>query len=273
MRPIITLTTDFGTADSYVGAMKGVILSRCPDANIIDVSHEIAPQAVAQGAYVLATAAAHFPPGAVHVAVVDPGVGSDRRPIALSTPAGTFVAPDNGILTRVLAALDTGAVTDGAPNELETVPVPYDCHAVVLDEPAFWLSLVSHTFHGRDIFAPVAAALAGGADISQVGTPIEDLTVLPAPSHREGDGIRGEIVHIDRYGNLITDIPAVALPANARVSVAGSVIEGISRSYSERPGALLAISGSQGTLEVAVGNGDAARTLGARVGDAVGVAI
>ena len=264
-RPIITLTTDFGTADSYVGAMKGVILSRCPDANIIDISHEIAPQSVAQGAYVLATAAAHFPPGAVHVAVVDPGVGSDRRPIALSTPAGTFVAPDNGILTRVVAA-------PGIADTPAGVRVPDDCRAVVLDKPAFWLPDVSHTFHGRDIFAPVAAALAGGADISQVGTPIDALTVLPTPSQQAGDGIRGAIVHIDRYGNLITDIPAAALPANARVSVAGAVIEGISRSYSERPGALLAISGSQGTLEVAVGNGNAAKALGASVGDAVSVA-
>ena len=268
MRPIITLTTDFGTADSYAGAMKGVILSRCPDATIIDISHEIAPQAVAQGAYVLATAAAHFPPRAVHVAVVDPGVGSDRRPIALSTPAGTFVAPDNGILTRVVAAPD-----GGAGNESVSANLPKDCRAVVLDNPAHWLPDVSHTFHGRDIFAPAAAALASGAELREVGSPIESIIVLPTPSQQAGDEIGGAIVHIDRYGNLITDIPAAALPANARISVAGAVIEGISRSYSERPGALLAISGSQGTLEVAVGNGDAARTLGARVGDAVVVAI
>ena len=269
-RPIITLTTDFGTADSYVGAMKGVILSRCPDANIIDISHEIAPQAVAQGAYVLATAAAYYPPHAVHVAVVDPGVGSDRRPIALSAPAGVFVAPDNGILTRAVAAIDADAVPDGEP---ASVQVPDGCRAVVLDNPALWLPQVSRTFHGRDIFAPVAAALANGAALSEVGSEIDAINVLPTPTPESGDGAtRGAIVHIDRYGNLITDIPAADLPANARVSVGGAVIEGISRSYSERPGALLAISGSQATLEVAMGNGDAAMTLGAKVGDGVVVA-
>ena len=268
MRPIITLTTDFGTADSYVGAMKGVILSRCPDANIVDISHEIAPQAVAQGAYVLATAAVYYPPYAIHIAVVDPGVGSDRRPIALSTPVGTYVAPDNGILTRVVAALDADAVPDGKPNELTTARLPDNCRAVVLDNPSHWTPQVSYTFHGRDIFAPVAAALANGADLSQVGSATDAINVLPIPKPRDG-ATRGAIIHIDRYGNLITDIPAGGLPANARVSILGHTIEGLSRSYSERPGALLAISGSQGTLEVAVGNGDAARTLEARVGDGV----
>ena len=269
-RPIITLTTDFGTADSYVGAMKGVILSRCPDANIIDISHEIAPQAVAQGGYVLATAAAYFPPYAVHVAVVDPGVGSDRRPIALSAPAGVFVAPDNGILTRAVAALDADAVPNGVGNEPENARLPKDCRAVVLNNPALWLPQVSQTFHGRDVFAPVAAALANGAALSEVGSEIDAINVLPTPTPESGDGAtRGAIVHIDRYGNLITDIPTADLPPNARVSVAGAVIEGISRSYSERPGELLAIAGSQATLEVAMGNGDAAMTLGVGVGDSV----
>ena len=270
-RPIITLTTDFGVQDHYVGAMKGVILSRCPDANVIDISHEIAPQAVAQGAYVLAAAAAHFPPHAIHLAVVDPGVGSDRRPIALSTPAGLFVAPDNGILTRVLAALGAEAVPDAAPNRAADAPasaqVPDGCRAVVLDDPSYWLPQVSHTFHGRDIFAPVAGALARGVELSQVGSATNTINVLPTPSLQEGAGIRGAIIHIDRYGNLITDIPAAGLSADARICIAGHHIEGISRSYSERPGKLLAISGSQGTLEVAVGNGNAAAALGANVGD------
>ena len=269
MRPIITLTTDFGVQDHYVGAMKGVILSRCPDANVIDISHEIAPQAVAQGAYVLAAAVAYFPPYAIHLAVVDPGVGSDRRPIALSTPTGLFVAPDNGILTRVLTAQGAEAVPDGKSNELTTARLPGGCRAVVLDNPSYWLSKVSHTFHGRDIFAPVSAALARGADLSQVGSEIDSINVLPSPNPRIGDATRGAIIHIDRYGNLITNIPATDLPANARVSIAARCIVGISQSYSERPGKLLAVIGSQSTLEVALGNGNAATALGAKVGDVV----
>lgn len=247
--------------------MKGVILSRCPEANVIDISHEIAPQAVAQGAYVLAAAVAYFPPYAIHLAVVDPGVGSDRRPIALSTPTGVFVAPDNGILTRVLAALGAGAGPDETVDTSASVRVPDGCRAVVLDDPSYWLPQVSHTFHGRDIFAPVAAALARGADLPQVGSEIDSVNILPSPKPRIGYATRGVIIHIDRYGNLITDIPAADLPATARVSIAGRRIEGISQSYSERPGQLLAISGSQGTLEVAIGNGSAAVALGARVGD------
>ena len=268
MRPIITLTTDFGVQDHYVGAMKGVILSRCPEANLIDISHEIAPQAVAQGAYVLAAAVAYFPPYAIHLAVVDPGVGSDRRPIALSTPTGLFVAPDNGILTRVLAAVAPDAVPDAKPNELTTTRLPDGCRAVVLDNPSHWLPQVSHTFHGRDIFAPVAAAIANGADLSQVGSATDAINVLPTPKPRDG-ATRGAIIHIDRYGNLITNIPATDLPATARVSIAGRCIEGISRSYSEHPGKLLAVIGSQSTLEVAVGNGNAATALGATMGDVV----
>ena len=272
-RPIITLTTDFGTRDSYVGAMKGVILSRCPEANVIDISHEIAPQAVAQGAYVLATAAGHFPPHTIHLAIVDPGVGSARRPIALSAPTGLFVAPDNGILTRVLAALGAEAVPDAAPNRATDAPVsvrvPDVCRAVVLDNPSLWLPEVSHTFHGRDIFAPVAATLACGAELPQVGSEIDSINVLPMSKPGTGGAMRGAIIHIDRYGNLITDISAAGLSADARIRIAGHHIEGISRSYSERPGKLLAICGSQDTLEVAVGNGNAAAALGAKVGDLV----
>ena len=276
MRPIITLTTDFGVQDHYVGAMKGVILSRCTEANLIDISHEIAPQAVAQGAYVLAAAVAYFPPYAIHLAVVDPGVGSDRRPIAFSTPTGVFVAPDNGILTRVLSAHGVEAVSADAPNRAADAPVsvrvPDNCRAVVLNNPSFWLPKVSHTFHGRDIFAPVAAALARGVELSQVGSATDTINVLPTPSLQEGARIRGALIHIDRYGNLITDIPAADVPDNARVSIAGRCIAGISQSYSERPGKLLAIIGSQWTLEVALGNGNAASDLGARVGDVVEVA-
>ena len=272
MRPIITLTTDFGVQDHYVGSMKGVILSRCPEANVIDISHEIAPQAVAQGAYVLAAAVAYFPTYAIHLAVVDPGVGSDRRPIALSTPTGVFVAPDNGILTRVLAAQGAEAVSADAPNRAAapaSVRVPDGCRAVVLDNSSLWLPEVSNTFHGRDIFAPVAAALASGVELSQVGSATDTISVLPSPDPKIGDATRGAIIHIDRYGNLITNIPTADLPATARISISGRCIESISQSYSERPGELLAIIGSQSTLEIALGNGNAATALCAKVGDVV----
>ena len=274
-RPVITLTTDFGTRDSYVGAMKGVILSLCPQANIVDISHEIEPQAVLQGAYVLYTATRHFPTDSIHVAVVDPGVGSDRKPVAVSTPSGTFVAPDNGLISLAIrkhvemldtSHSDAGESTD-AQQVLMQARLSKECRGVVLDDPPFWLTDVSQTFHGRDIFAPVAAHLATGVPISEVGSPIEKLLVFPIARPDEAAG--GTVVHIDRYGNLITDIPVESVPDRAAFEVAGRRIVGLSRSYSEAVGDLLAIIGSEMTVEIALGNGNAAQTLGASVGDRV----
>ena len=276
-RPVITLTTDFGTRDSYVGAMKGVILSRCPQANIVDISHEIEPQAVLQGAYVLYTATRHFPTDSIHVAVVDPGVGSDRKPVAVSTPSGTFVAPDNGLISLAIrkhvemldtSHSDAGEATD-AQQVLMQARLSKECRGVVLDDPSFWLPDVSRTFHGRDIFAPVAAHLATGVPISEVGSPIEKLLVFPIPRPAEDEAAGGTVVHIDRYGNLITDIPADAVPDEPTFEVAGRRIVGLNRSYSEAVGDLLAIIGSEMTVEIALGNGNAAQTLGASVGDRV----
>ena len=276
-RPVITLTTDFGTRDPYVGAMKGVILSRCPQANIVDISHEIKPQSIPQGAYVLASAATHFPPDAIHVAVVDPGVGSDRRSIAVHTPSGTFVGPDNGLISLAICEYiqtpakpndDIGATGD-TWQVLKQTRLSEQCRGVVLDEPSFWLPNVSRTFHGRDVFAPVSAHIASGVQISDLGSPLESIGVLP---HVSSDGANlsgGTVVHIDRYGNLITNIPADSVPVGSAFEVAGHRIEGLSSSYSEAVGKLLAIIGSEGTVEIAVGNGNAARTLNSTIGDRV----
>ena len=186
--PIITLTTDFGVADGYVGTMKGIILGIAPHARLVDLAHDIAPQNVRQAAYVLYTAYPFFPPGTIHLAVVDPGVGSARRSIALRTPAGYFVAPDNGILSYVVAC--------------ETVEV-----LVELADPRYRLLQVSHTFHGRDVFAPAAAHLAAGVPIAAFGPPIADPVTFPPPRLEVGPGhITGEVLHADRFGNVITSI-------------------------------------------------------------------
>ena len=276
-RPVITLTTDFGTRDSYVGAMKGVILSRCPQANIVDISHEVEPQSISQGAYVLATAARHFPPDAIHVAVVDPGVGSDRRPIAVHTPSGTFIAPDNGLISLAVreyiqtpCVLRDGADDGGnAQQVIIEARLSDECRGVVLDDPSFWLPEVSRTFHGRDVFAPVAAYVASGVPVSDVGSPLQTIGVFPQ-IHLDGAILSGgTVVHVDRYGNLITNIPADAVPNEPAFEVAGRRIVGLSRSYTEAVGELLAIIGSEMTVEIALGNGNAAQTLGASVGDRV----
>ena len=252
---IITLTTDFGLADGYVGAMKGVILSINPTATVIDISHNIAPQDVRGAAYVIYTAYPYFPPGTVHVVVVDPGVGTQRRAIALRTPQARFVAPDNGVLTYVVA--------------YDTVE-----EVVSLTNPRYWLPRVSHTFHGRDIFAPADAHLAKGVPLTELGEPLDEIITftLPRPHRRPDGALVGQIIHIDRFGNLITSIKSADLADVSRsvVEVGGRCIAGIRRTYAEAErGELVAYVGSAGHLEIAVREGHAARTLGAKVGDEV----
>ncbi len=269
-RPIITLTTDFGARDAYAAAMKGVILSICADATLVDVSHDIERHNVAEAAYVLASASTHFPDNSIHVAVVDPGVGSSRRPVALETPSGVYICPDNGTLTHVLSESGARIPESGAGKATETVEIPEDCRAYELDKPEFWLPRVTRTFHGRDVFAPVAAHIANGVSLSKLGSRIKSAMCLPIASRAsDGDTITGSIVHIDTYGNLITDIPASDAPRESEVSVAGRSIQGLSESYSESVGELLAIIGSRNTLEIAFGEGDARSYLKALVGDRV----
>ncbi len=257
MPPIITLTTDFGLADGFVGTMHGVILSICPAARIVDLSHGVAPQGVQEAAFVLAAAVPFFPAGTIHVVVVDPGVGSERRAIAVQTDRAFYVAPDNGVLSEALAQEQVVA-------------------AVHLNRPAFWLPIVSHTFHGRDIFAPVGAHLARGVPLRELGDPVSDLLHLPVfQPEREVDGtLLGHVRYIDHFGNLITDVRDRDLASMPQVVVyyKGKRIVGLHPSYAAVPrGELVAVIGSSRRLEIAVREGSAARLLDAQVGDSLGI--
>lgn len=254
---LITLTTDFGMDDPYVATMKGVILSVNPQVAIVDICHTIKPQNIAQAAFLLSTTYHYFPAGTIHVVVVDPGVGTERKAILLITPQAFFLAPDNGVLSYVI---------EEASPELEVI---------ALTNPRFWLSPVSDTFHGRDIFAPVAAHLSLGIPPRELGDPIPSILTFPIPQPQTGeDGVLiGHILHIDRFGNLIADIKREDLPTGRLfIEVCGHIIDDLSQSYDEGE-ELLAIIGSSGRLEVSVKNGSAARFLRAKMGDEVKVGI
>jgi S-adenosyl-L-methionine hydrolase (adenosine-forming) len=250
---IITLTTDFGDADGYVGIMKGVILGIARGVNLVDLGHDIPPQDVREAIYLLEGAMPYFPEGTIHLAVVDPGVGSGRRALMVSTRRAYYVGPDNGIFTRPLT--EPGA------------------RAWELDRPEFWLPEPSRTFHGRDIFAPVAARLAIGVMPGEMGRPIADPVrlSLAGPSRAADGTIRGQVVHVDRFGNLITDVPAAWIAGKGwQCRIAGETIAGIGGAYADAaPGALLMLVSSSGTLEIAVRNGNAAHRLGVKAGEPV----
>lgn len=245
---VISLLTDFGTRDGYVGIMRGVILRLNPAATVLDLCHNVLPQDVAGAAFILSTAYPYFAPDTIHVVVVDPGVGSKRRAIALRTERGTFVAPDNGVLSYVLAFEACLAM-------------------VALSNPEYWLTPVSRTFHGRDVFAPVAAHISLGVPLYDLGAPVDDPVQLPIPQPRlSSDGcIIGQVVHVDHFGNLITNVPHEMLPEGTRVGIgiAGRSIAGPEEAYAAAAdGELLALIGSSGNLEVALRNGSAASALG-----------
>jgi S-adenosylmethionine hydrolase len=261
---IITLTTDFGADDAYVAAMKGVILDINPAATIVDISHSIEPQAVSQAAFVLSTACPYFPPDTVHLVVVDPGVGGRRRAVILETPTAIFVAPDNGVLSYVVQDSLGRPISRAGRTRL-----PPELEAFQITNRAFWREPVSPTFHGRDIFAPVAAHISLGKPLTNLGKPIATLNALPLPRpERDGAGnLLGHVVHIDRFGNLITDVTAHDLPpAGLRIEVAGQEVRSLSRCYEKGRG-LLALVGSSGRLEIALPGGSAAGRLGVRAGD------
>lgn len=252
---IITLTTDFGAGDTFVGVMKGVILGIFPGAVIVDLTHEIPAQDVMAAAWALKDSARFFPRGTVHLAVVDPGVGSDRRAIALSSQGSLFVGPDNGVFSAFF------------PPEL----------AVRLDKPELFLPEISSTFHGRDVFAPVAARLASGAPLADMGSPARDLVAVKlAQAKMQGDTITGQVISVDRFGNLITNVPAEMVPAGKSVTihVCNTEITGLSLCYSDMAkGAVQALSGSHGRIEIALPNGSAAKKLSAGVGAEVEIKI
>jgi S-adenosyl-L-methionine hydrolase (adenosine-forming) len=249
---IITLTTDFGLDDAYVGIVKATLLSIYPEARLVDISHNIAPQNIPEASYLLFTSVKYFPRATVHLAVVDPGVGSSRRPILVCSNGHFLVGPDNGILTDFL--------NDSA-------------RVYFLNRPQFFLSHLSHTFHARDVFAPVAAHLARGTEPEQMGELITDAVRLERPRPAlEPSRILGTVIYIDRFGNMITNIKAEQLEDDSVVRVMGKDIQGISTSYSEKPkGTLLAVAGSSGFLEIALASDSAALRLKGAVGLAVEV--
>lgn len=256
----ITLLTDFGLEDGYPAIMKGVIWGIAPDAQIADISHAVSPQNIFQGALTLKRAVPYFPRGTVHVAVVDPGVGTSRRAIAARLGTQFFVGPDNGLVTFIL---------ERAHRQNEPVEV------VHLNRPEYWLEEVSRGFHGRDVFAPSAAHLAAGVPLSRMGTPIDDPVLLSVPAPKAvPTGLQGEAIHIDHFGNIAINIDAAALSNRSvsEVRIAGYVIPGLVQAFGDRaPGDLIALVDSDGYLAVSVVNGSAAGRTGAKLGDPVEV--
>ena len=248
-RPVITLTTDFGTSDHFVGVMKGVILGICPQARIVDISHEVPPFEISQGAFLIAEASRWFPKKAIHVIVVDPGVGTSRRPVLIEANGQYFIGPDNGVLAMVYA------------------DVPHKAREITATK--YFSQPVSRTFHGRDIFAPVAAHLAAGVRPASFGKLIEDHLKLAfyKPQRTARRVWTGSILHVDRFGNLITNFH-VSEFQDVRTRpfqiVAGPrTISRLALAYSDsEPGEPFIIEGSSGFLEVALNQGSAAKGLG-----------
>jgi S-adenosyl-L-methionine hydrolase (adenosine-forming) len=256
---IITLTTDFGVGSRYVAALKGVVLSINPHATIVDISHNISPQDIMAAAVVLEETCFSFPPGTIHVAVVDPGVGSDRRIVYVQVRAQQFIAPDNGLLSRLAIRERPAKIID-------------------ITDRRFWLADVSSTFHGRDIMAPVAARLSLGLSPDELGPPLDRLTVLPWPEvQRVANQINGEVIEVDSFGNLITNITSEMLqgtPTNESVTVTCDEHEtqGIFTTYSDQPPmTLVALVGSGNKLELAIVDDNASIMLGVKKGAPVRV--
>lgn len=256
---LITLTTDFGTGSPYVAAMKGVIYSLNPAATVVDISHEIPAQDIRHAAVVLDDVTDRFPPGSIHLVVVDPGVGTDRGLLFVRIGRQNYLAPDNGVLSRLARRK--------APEKI-----------IRLTEQQYWLHPVSATFHGRDILAPVAARLSLDLDPDWLGVPQQTIVMLDWPeAAAEPQAIGGSVLLVDSFGNLITDITEERLADRPkdppiRISCAGREVIGLCRTYADRPeGSLVALFGSSGRLELAVVGGSAAAMLKARVGDAVTV--
>jgi S-adenosylmethionine hydrolase len=253
---IVTLTTDFGLLDPFVGIVKGVILGLAPQATIIDLTHGVPPGDILRGALALDAAVDYFPPGTIHLAVVDPGVGGPRKPLAVALDGGCLVGPDNGLFTAVLARRPLR-------------------QAVVLSNAKYHLQPTSKTFHGRDIFAPAAGQLARGLPLHELGDPVSELNTIDLPQPVEtADDLEVHVLHVDHFGNLVTDLTFTRLGAwqrdgHERLSlIVGSArIYGLSATFSDvAPGRLVAYFGGSSRLEVAVRQGNAAATLNMGIG-------
>jgi S-adenosyl-L-methionine hydrolase (adenosine-forming) len=256
MANLITLTTDFGSGSPYVAALKGVLLSANPVVQLIDISHDIEPQNLRQGAIVLSEATPWFPAGTIHVAVVDPGVGTSRRMIFVKIGEQQYLAPDNGLLSLLLKRTPVSEMFEVANAKL-------------------WRAEVSNTFHGRDILAPVAAKLSLGLEPSKLGPRIENLQSLDWPEPRIGARrIHGIVQWGDRFGNLITNVHRDLLPQSGEMRIQGGnrEIQGVQRTYADRAaGSLIALIGSSGFLEIAVVNGNAAELLHVSTGATISI--
>jgi len=255
---IITLTTDFGLTDPFVGVMKGVILSISPESTLVDLTHAIPPQDIVSGALALESAVDYFPSGTIHVAVVDPGVGSERRDIAVETDSAVYVGPDNGLFTLAIARQNLKRM-------------------VSVENTRYFLPEISATFHGRDIFAPVAAHLSTGVPLEAFGPSLNGIFALALQEPMiQPELIRSEVLSTDHFGNLVTGITAVHLvdwnAESTRAKVAGLEAGKVHRTYSEvEPGSPLAYIGSGGRLEIGIRNGNAAQVFGAGKGTVIEV--
>ncbi len=254
---LVTLTTDFGTRDAYVAAMKGVLWTWCPGVHLVDLTHEIAPQDTIEAALFLARAVPYFPRSSIHLVVVDPGVGTDRLPLVVYADGKYFVGPDNGVLAPVLRDCE-----------------PYEARKI--ENPRFMAAQISATFHGRDVFAPAAACLARGEAFADFGGRVFDINLLnmPRPAAGEKGTLHGKVVHVDRFGNLITNICRrdVADKSIERVDIGTLSLEGVHETYGEVPrGEALALFGGTGYLEIAIRKGNAAESLGFERGEDVAI--
>lgn len=273
MHRTIALLTDFGTTDTYVGVMKGVMLGIAPEAALVDLTHAVQPQNIKQGAFLLLNSYRYFPAGTVFLVVVDPGVGSARKPIAVEAGDYTFVAPNNGVLGYVLRELG-------------------DARAVELTNPDYRLSGLSNTFHGRDLFAPAAAHIASGVPLDELGKSLEKPVVLRDAVLKAAEGrLHGEVLHIDHFGSAVTSVgllnwgkekrltltprfgsvPKLSFTADDTTVLCGDqLLTGIQRTYAEvEQGEALALVGSSGFLELAINGGSYAEHFGVKVGDRV----
>ncbi len=265
MRALITLLTDYGLHDTYAGQIKGAIAAIAPDALVIDLSHDVPPQNIRAGALMLEMALPPFAEDTIHMAVVDPGVGTARAAIAVQSERGVFVGPDNGLLS---AALPPAARP--ARRLPERVALPPGVRAVRLDDRRWWRESVSATFHGRDVFGPVAAHLAAGVPLDDLGPAVDSMVALPPfRAERGEDGtLRATVMLVDRFGNVITDCAATQAPAAAVVTCNGHDVVGMATTYGDGR-ELIALINSGGYLEIALPGGNAAACMGVRAGDVV----
>lgn len=264
-RSIVTLTTDFGTADPYVGILKGVILNINPDAEVVDITHDIRAYDVLEAAYAVAQAYKYFPPRTIHLVVVDPGVGTNRRPLLVSAGTHQFVCPDNGVLSVVYANETEGLTVRG------------------IEANHYYLEPISNTFHGRDVFAPVAGWLSRRVEVEKFGEPITDYVryAPPTPKRLNDKLVKGVVIHVDRFGSLRTnirpaDVPEIfgADPKPFKIMAGKAEITNVRNAYAEgAPGELFAIIGSAGFLEISTNRGSAAQVVGTGKGTEVGVVL